>query len=139
MKVILLKDIKNLGKKMDIKDVSEGYARNFLLSKELAIQATPENLNKRSQWLKEEEKKLSEIKKMAEKLAQETIEFKVKKGSKGEIFSSITKDDIKKELLKRGFHISQVDLERPLKTIGKNKVGITFRYGIKNFATINIV
>ena len=76
---------------------------------------------------------------MAEKLAQEKIEFMVKKGSKGEIFSSVTKDDIKEELLKKGFQISQVDLEKPLKTIGENKVWITFRHGIKNFVTINII
>ncbi len=139
MKVILLKDIRGLGKKWDIKDVSEGYARNFLLSKNLVLPATSENLKKRNQWIENEEKELAEVKKMAEKLAQEKIEFMVKKGSKGEIFSSVTKDDIKEELLKKGFQISQVDLEKPLKTIGENKVWITFRHGIKNFVTINII
>ena len=59
MKVILLKDIRGLGKKWDIKDVSEGYARNFLLSKNLVLPATSENLKKRNQWIENEEKELA--------------------------------------------------------------------------------
>lgn len=139
MKIILFKDIHNLGKKWDIKDVSEGYARNFLMPKNLALQATLENLNKRNQWIKDEERELKSIKKTSEKLAEEKIEFKVKTGERGEVFGSVTKEDIKKELLKRNYEIYQIKLERPIKKTGETKVGITFKYGIKGFVIINII
>ena len=109
MKIILLKDIRGLGKKHEIKEVSEGYARNFLLSKNLALQATPENLAKRNQWIKEEVKELNKIKQIAEKLSKEKIEFKIRAGEKGEVFGSVTKDDIKKELSKRGYEVLGMD------------------------------
>ncbi len=139
MKIILLKDIKNLGKKNDIKDVREGYARNFLLSKDMALQTTPANLAKRQSQIAQEERELGEIKKTAEKLSGEKIEFKVKTGTKGEVFGSVTKEDIKKELLKKGYKVLQVNLDKSLKTTGEHKVRIIFKFGVRNFVVINIV
>lgn len=139
MQVILLKDIKNLGKKYDVKNVSEGHARNFLFPQNLALPATSVNLARRQSQIAQEEKELLEIKRMAEKLAEEKIEFKVKTGNKGEVFGSVTKDNIKEELLKRGYEVSQIDLEKPLKNIGERRVGITFGHGIKNFVIIEIL
>ena len=139
MKIILLKDIRGLGKKHEIKEVSEGYARNFLLSKNLALQATPENLAKRNQWIKEEVKELNKIKQIAEKLSNEKSEFKIRAGEKGEVFGSVTKDDIKKELSKRGYEVLQVGLDRPIKNLGDHEVAVSWKLGVKSFTTIKLI
>ncbi len=141
MKVVLLQDIKGLGKKYDIKDVSDGYARNFLIPKKLAEAATGAALKRvadlKSKMEAEREKLVAELKAEAEKIKSKKIVFKMKTGEKGEVFGSVTARDIKDELEKLGvFHATPV-LSKPIKTLGETKVEINFGEGVK--ATIEVV
>ncbi|ENK1245109.1 50S ribosomal protein L9 [Clostridium tepidum] len=102
MKVILLKDVKSLGKKGDLVNASDGYARNYLIPKKLAEQATENNLhilnNKKEAERRQKLKELEEAQKLAKSLMGKEIKFKVKIGENGRLFGSITSKDISEKL-----------------------------------------
>ena len=104
MKVVLLQDVKSLGKKDDIVNVSDGYARNFLLPKKLAVEATDTKLKEISDKKKVLEKKkaqeMEEAKALAEKLSNIEVVIKTKAGVSGKLFGSITAKDIA-DIIKR--------------------------------------
>lgn len=141
MKVVLLQDLVNLGKKFDIKEVSDGYARNFLLPKQLAKIATSaavKDLTVRKEAReKERQEKIKELNKTASEIKDLTLEFKLRGGKKGEVFSSISKSEIKKSLEEKGFRNLEVDLVHPLRVPGKHEVIIKLGEGIK--ANLKIV
>lgn len=139
MKVILLENIKGLGEKLDIKDVSGGHARNFLFPKKLAELATAANLGRRDQQLQKQKKELAELQALAEKLSGEIVQFTLKTGPAGEVFGSVTKKDIEDALRDRGYGEVRAALDQPLKTLGERRLGITFRRGVKGDVTIKIV
>lgn len=125
MKVILLQDDKTLGKKGDVVNAKEGYARNFLFPKKVAIEATPANMKvlenqKKAQEQKEQEA-LDEAKKLEEELAKITIVIKTKTGENGKLFGSITTKEIA-ELLKDNHNIDidkrKLELEDSIKAVG---------------------
>lgn len=131
MKVILQQDVQGSGKKGDIVQVSDGYARNFLLPKGLAIEASINNINTiKSKKDSEEHKKNREVdnaKKLAEKLSGLTVHLQVKAGENGKLFGSITSKEIALALEnehhilidKKKFHVPD-----PLKIIGTVPVSI---------------
>jgi len=137
MKVILLQNIDKLGKKYDIKEVSDGFARNFLIPKGLVKIATKENLN----WLekiKEKEKKVLEKElKDAQDLVKEIdgfeLEMPVKIGEKGELFEKIGPQQIAKALKEKGFKIekNQIELEEKIKEIGEYKIKIKLPHNLE--------
>jgi large subunit ribosomal protein L9 len=137
MKVILLQNIDKLGKKYDIKEVSDGFARNFLIPKGLVKIATKENLN----WLekiKEKEKKVLEKElKDAQELVKEIdgfeLEMPVKIGEKGELFEKIGPQQIAKALKEKGFKIekNQIELEEKIKEIGEYKIKIKLPHNLE--------
>jgi len=137
MKVILLQDIPNLGKKYDIKTVNNGYARNFLIPKGLVKIATKENLN----WLEKirekererTEKELKEIEELASKINGFELEMPVKIGEKGELFEKIGPQQIAKALQEKGFKIekNQIELEEKIKEIGEYKVKIKLPHNLE--------
>ena len=94
MKVIFLKDVKNVGKKGDIKNVADGYANNFLLKNNLAVEADQAAMSKlagqQKKQEKEAEQELDEAKELKEKLEALTIELTAKSGDDGRLFGSIT-------------------------------------------------
>ncbi|KEI73818.1 50S ribosomal protein L9 [Clostridium botulinum A2 117] len=102
MKVILLKDVKSLGKKGDLVNASDGYARNYLIPKKLAEQATENNVhilnNKKEAERRQKLKELEEAQKLAKSLMGKEIKFKVKIGESGRLFGSITSKDISEKL-----------------------------------------
>ncbi|ABS39346.1 MULTISPECIES: 50S ribosomal protein L9 [Clostridium] len=102
MKVILLKDVKSLGKKGDLVNASDGYARNYLIPKKLAEQATENNVhilnNKKEAERRQKLKELEEAQKLAKSLMGKEIKFKVKIGENGRLFGSITSKDISEKL-----------------------------------------
>ena len=143
MKVILLQDIENLGKKYVVKNVKAGYARNFLIPKGIAKIVTKEAL----EWLKiqkeiEEKKAEEELKKvqhLASQMDRIEIIIPVKVGEEGQLFESITSQKIIEKLKEAGFEIkkSQVVLEQPLKELGEFPIKITFEHGLE--AEIRII
>lgn len=130
MKVILLGDVKNLGKKFDIKNVSDGYARNFLLPKKMVQIATPAALTKLKIQKELEEKnrskKLDELKKLVKSLENQELTFALKVGGKGEVFGSVNSEKIAEALKDKGFKVKkeQIKLDVPLKSLGEHLVEI---------------
>ena len=137
MKVILKENIKSIGKKDEVINVSDGYARNYLFAKDLAVEATPGNLAKlqtkkdSAAFKKGQEKE--EAEKVAEKLAKITLEFKVKAGENGKIFGGISSKEIA-EKLEKDFSIKvdkkKIDLKEPIKILGIKRVDIKLFEGV---------
>lgn len=128
MKVILLQEVKNLGKKGDIVEASEGYARNFLFAKKLAMEATAANINQAKQQKSTQEhralQKLDESRVLANQIAKIEITLKVHVGESGKLFGSITSKDVAEEFLKTtGLDIDRrkIELKEPVKGLGKHK------------------
>ena len=145
MKVILLSDIKNVGKKDDILNANDGYARNFLFPKKLAVEATPDNLKKLN------EKKASEAhkkeldkqkaKEIAEVINKLELKLKVKAGENGKIFGGITAKEISEELKKQNnidVDKKKVILAETIKTLGRFSVDIKLYEGITAKLIIDI-
>jgi len=125
MKVILQADVKGLGKKDQLVNVSDGYARNFLFPKKLAVEPTANNINLMNQKNESiKNKKIKDIElanKVAEKLKEITLTFKVKAGDNGKLFGAITSKEISEELKsKHGIEIDKkkIVLSEPIKNVG---------------------
>ncbi len=142
MKIILLKDVPKVGKKNEVRDVSDGYAKNFLIAKGLAKRATSDeikNLESKKQKLEEENKNQKEkMMALAKELGDEPLVFNVKTGKKGELFASIGKKDIQGELKKKGAE-AEVELEKPMKAVGDYQAEVDLGFGIKTKISIKIV
>lgn len=137
MKVILLQDVENIGKKNDIKNVADGYARNFLLPKKLAIIATEqaiEDLEKQKE--SEAQQAEIELKKTEETVAQiDGLEFEIieKIDESGKLYGSINELRIAKILKDKGFAIKkkQIKIPQPIKDLGEFPVTILFDHGLE--------
>lgn len=137
MRVILLQDIENLGKKYDIKEVADGYARNFLFPKSLAKEATKEVLK----WLeaqkgietKKAEEDLKKIQEFASAIDDQEVIISVKIGEEGQLFESVTSQKISEKLKELGFDIkkSQIDLIEPIKELGEFPAKIKFEHNLE--------
>lgn len=126
MKVILLEDVKNVGKKGSIINAKDGYARNFLFPKNLAIEATDVNLknleNAKKQKEAKEKEAFEEAKRLEEKLMQITIVIKTKTGENGKLFGSITTKELAEILEKEhGFEFDKkkLELDDAIKSVGE--------------------
>ena len=137
MKVILLRDVPNTGRKHDVKEVSSGFARNFLIPKGLAIAADEESLKnlemKKKLDAEKAEGELKEAEKAASKLDGAEIEIAVKAGKEGQLFESVNKQKISDHLKEMGFNISkdQIDLKSPLKETGEFPVKLKMEHGLE--------
>lgn len=131
MKVILLKDVKGSGKAGDVVNVSDGYSRNMLIPKGLAMEATDKNLKQLNRQKANEAQKKAEEKAAAlelkESLEKLNIEIKTKAGEGGKVFGSITSKDIA-EVLEKTHKVSvdkkKIQLDSPIKQVGTLQVGI---------------
>lgn len=146
MKVILTQDIKGVGKKDEIINANDGYARNFLFPKKLAVEANNQNMSKlqgrkdSANFKKEQEKEsANEIK---EKLAKIMLKVKVKAGENGKIFGSITAKEIATEL-KNQYKIEidkkKINLKEPIKELGTFTVDVKLYEGIVGKLKIDIL
>ncbi|MGN0362260.1 MAG: 50S ribosomal protein L9 [Bilifractor sp.] len=131
MKVILLEDVKSLGKKGEIVNVSDGYARNLLLPKKKGLEATPANLNSLKLQNKHAEKLAEEALEAARTLKQEiegkTIRMQIRTGEGGRVFGSISAKEIADAVKSQmGIDIDKkkISMEGPLKEIGTTKVDV---------------
>ena len=138
MKVILHADVRGVGKKNDIKDVSDGYALNFLFPKKLAVLATEKNVALQRNTTAQEEALLARLKQSVAAMEKESYSFTLKKGADGGVFSSITKHDIMKALVLKGYDgIKSVELHSPIKKLGDHAVLIHLERGITATITIS--
>lgn len=131
MKVILLEDVKKVGKKGDIVNVADGYGQNFLIKNNLAVIANAKGRAILDQQKKEvelqEEVKKDEAMEISRKLEKITLEFALSSGKDGRVFGSISTKQIVAELLK-GYDIKvdkrKIKLDQPINTLGMNKVKV---------------
>ena len=137
MKVILLQDIKGVGKKDEIINANDGYARNFLFPKKMALEATKDNLlklqDKKNSVEHKKNLEIEENKKIAEKINKIELKLVVKAGENGKIFGGVTSKEIAEELKNK--HQIEVDkkkivLKETIKTIGRFNVEIKFGDGV---------
>lgn len=146
MKVILLQDVKSLGKKGEIVDVSDGYARNFVLPKKVGVEATPKNLNdlklKQQNDAKVAAEQLAEAKALAERLEKASVTATLKLGEGGRAFGSIgTKEiaDLVKKQLSLSVDKKKVLLREPIRGIGTSRVGIKLHPEVTAELTVNVI
>jgi len=146
MKIILLKDVEKLGKKNDIKNVADGYARNFLIPKKLAVLATKSEIAKLAEQKKIEAEKAEEELKLYQELASQIdgleLEISAKIAEEGKLFGTVTTSQIAEKLkenlsgskaLQEGLEIKkeQVKLEQPIKEIGEYEATIEFPHNLE--------
>jgi large subunit ribosomal protein L9 len=143
MKIILLQDVKALGKKGEIKEVSDGHARNYLLPKKLGAEATAKNLNDLKQQQAAEEKRLKDQLKAAEALAEELAEKQVslsmKTGEGGKPFGSISSKEIAeayKEQCNLDIDKKKLQLAEPIKSFGVHQIPLKLHPQVMGTLTV---
>jgi len=137
MKVILLEDIEKIGKKYEVKEVKDGYARNFLIPKGLVKQATEDAL----EWLaiqkeiqeKQAEKDLKTVEEIVSQIDGLEVIIPVKVGDKGQLFEKIDPKDISEKIKEAGFDIKkdQIELEEPFEELGEFPVKLKFEHNLE--------
>ena len=132
MRVLLLQDIKKIGKRNEIKDVSDGYARNFLISQKLAILADSKAVHLQQEILQKVAQATKHYQDLAERLKKEKIEFTVKIGKQGEVFDSVNRGMITERLSAKGYSDYEIVLEKPIRSLGDYKLEIKLPGGIKS-------
>lgn len=131
MKVILIQDVKKLGKKGEVIEASDGYARNYILPQKLGVEANPKNLNDlKLQKLKEEkeaQRLLDEAKALAEKLGAQTVSVRMKAGEGGKVFGSVSAKEIAEALKKQNsleIDKKKIQLQEPIRSFGVHEVSV---------------
>lgn len=146
MKVILKEDIKGVGKKDQVINASDGYARNFLFPKNKAVEANAENMSKlkakqdSNNYRKEQEKE--EAKRTADKISKIMLKIPVKAGENGKIFGGVSTKEIS-ELLEKNYQIKvdkkKIELKETIKTLGTTNVNIKLYEGVVANLKIDII
>lgn len=131
MKIILTQDVKKLGKKGEIIEASDGYARNYILPQKLGLEANGKNLNDlKLQKMKEEkdaQKLLDEARELAEKIAAQNVVVKMKAGEGGKVFGSVSSKEIAEAMKKQcslEIDKKKIQLQEPIRSFGFHEVGI---------------
>lgn len=146
MKVLLIKDVKSLGKAGEIKEVADGYGKNFLIAKGMALQATNEVLAKHKAEQKraeaKEQEEIAKAKDLAEKLNSTKLTIRHKVGANGQLIGSVTNKDVSEELEKQ-FSImidrKNISLENKIKTIGIYELTCKLGHSINASLKIDII
>ena len=145
MKVILKHDVKGLGRAGDVKDVKDGYARNFLLPNGAAVKADGGALKNWERHREEREERdraeRQEAEATAEKLRALKIEIPVKAGEKNRLFGSVTNREIAEFIGREGIEIDRhaIHLREPIKTVGDHRVEVRLLAGIDAQVTVTVV
>src|SRR6266852_2265713 len=146
MKVILLQDVDGLGNAGDLKEVANGYARNYLLPRQLAAGATPSLVANRQQHIASEQRKLEkqaeQNRQQAERLGQVTLTFKARVGSQGRLYGSITSQDIAAGLREsEGIAIDRrmIDLPEPIRALGTFQVPVKIAQKLEPKITVHVI
>lgn len=142
MKVILLQDVKGQGKKGDVADVNEGYARNFLIKKGLAEIATASKLNdismKKSAADFHKAEEIKAARQLAENLKGKSFSVKIKAGQNGKVFGSVTSANIAESLFAAGYDVDKkkIVLAGPIKNVGAYEAELKLMEGITTKITV---
>jgi len=146
MKIILLENVKSLGRKYQVVDVAPGYARNFLFKNALAQPATVRSLEGLEIRQESEAEKAGQekekLKNLAEKIKGQELIIEKRVNKEGKLFGSVTEKDIAKALFEKGISLGdgKVVIEEPIKELGEHRVGIIFPHDLKaelNFSVKN--
>jgi len=145
MKVILRQDFENLGKFGDIVDVKDGYARNFLIPRKIALPATPGNIKmieteKKQKAFKLERERLLALN-LAEKLSNVEITIPMRAGENERLFGSVTAQMLSNELAKLGFEVDRrkILLDEPIKMLGSYEIPIKLHPDVSVKIKVNVV
>ena len=145
MKVILLEDVKSLGKKGEIVNVNDGYARNFILPKKLGLEATSKNLNDLKLQKQNDEKvaqeKLDAAKALAEEIKEKSITVKIQAGVEGRVFGSISSKEIAleaKKQLNMDIDKKKMKLDEPIKTLGNHIITVKLHKDVTAKLTVSV-
>ena len=146
MKVILLQDVEGLGKAGDLKDVADGYARNYLLRRHLAAGATPTLLANHKQHIAAQQRKLEKMadehRELAERLARVTLTFKARVGRQGRLYGSINSQDIAAGLRDaEGLTVDRrlIELSSPIRSVGNYPIVVKIAPKLEPKITVNVV
>jgi large subunit ribosomal protein L9 len=145
MKVILKEDVKNVGKMGQIVDVADGYARNYLVPRELAVEANIKNIRSLEHEKRIIQEKAKKIKNSAQDLAHKistiTLMIKAKVGEEGKLFGSVTTMDIAELLKNEGIEIDKkkISLDEPIKRLGSYSVNVKLHSEISTQVNIQVV
>ena len=138
MRVILIQDVENLGKKYEVKEVKDGYARNFLIPRKLAKIATSEILEwasiQRETQKKRAEESLKEVQETASKMDGLEVSIVVKVGDKDQLFEKITEQKIADKIKEMGFNVKkdQIIIENPIEEIGEFPLKVKFDHNLES-------
>ena len=145
MKLILLEDVKGVGKKGDIVNKNDGYAINFLIPKKLAVEATNANLNdlelKKKSEAKRKKEELEEAQRLGAELNDKVVKVKVKAGENGKVFGSVKNKEIASALLeKTGIDIDKkkISFDDPIKMVGRRIVKVKLHPQVTVELTVEI-
>ncbi len=145
MKVILLQDIKGTGKKDQVLEISDGYARNYLLPRKLAREATAEAINSveqsKSADRHRQEVKRAEAEKQARDLKGKVIQLSVRGGENGKIYGSVTNDQLASAIKEQlGFEIDKrkIEVEEPIKNAGQAFITLKLMAGVSTRMIVNV-
>jgi large subunit ribosomal protein L9 len=146
MKVVLIKDMEKLGKVGDVVNVKDGYARNYLIPKGVALEATQSNINRVKSELKalkrKVEKEMEKFKELAERLSSVRVTIEHEAGEEGKLFGSVTTSQIERALHEAGFddiERRQIILEKPIRETGTYDVRIHLFGDIEATITVDVV
>ena len=145
MKVILIEDVNSLGKKGELVNVNDGYARNYILAKKLGVEATPKNLNDLKLKKANEEKRAKEIYEeaaaFAERLSKMEVNVSIKAGEGGKIFGSVSSKEIAQaaqEQLGVELDKKKMQLPSPIKSVGTQMVPIRLHPKVTAQLKVNV-
>ena len=144
MEVILKEDVSKLGQRGDIVKVAEGYGRNYLLPRKLAIEATPGNRavieQMRAAALRRSAKEKGEAEELAKQFDGVSLAFTRKAGEKDHLFGSVTAGDISEALEKKGFNVDRrkIQLNEPLKAVGEFTVALRLHREVATSVKVTI-
>lgn len=144
MEVILREDVDKLGARGNVVKVSDGYARNFLLPKRLAVEATASNRKivdqEREAYVRREAKEKSESEDLAKLLQGVTLTFRQRVGENNQLFGSVTAKDVAEALEAQRFHIDRrkIQIEQPIRTLGEHKVPVRLHRDVTVEITVNV-
>lgn len=145
MKVILLSDVKSVGKKGEVVEVSDGYGQNFLIPRKLAASATDGAVKRRTKELADQSSKkareLEVARALAEKLGSKPLVIKVKVGDGGKLFGSVTSADVVKALkdeFGQSVDKKKVDLPKPIRELGEHQVKARLYKGVQAVLRVSV-